>query len=197
MYLELCDIRNCKSWAKRMHSVIDHLGFTNVRFNFDASYDYFHVLKSRLRDQFVQEWRHNITSLSKLDLYCKYKENFEFETYLDVVKNDRLRKILSQFRLSSHSLEIEVGRYSNIERANRICKLCNQNTIESEYHFMLCCSQYTTIRNKYIGHISWPNIHTFKYLMMSKNTKRLLNVARFVNEAMDIRKNALENLIVL
>ena len=107
-----------------MHSIIDHLGFTYARFNFDASFDYFHVLKTRLRDQFVQEWRHNITSLSKLDVYCKYKETFEYETYLDV-KNNKLRKLLSQFRLSSHSLEIEIGRYHNTERAIRLCKLCH------------------------------------------------------------------------
>ena len=43
------------------------------------------------------------------------------------------------FRESAHSLEIEVGRYSNVPRENRLCKYCNLNVVESEYRFLLSC----------------------------------------------------------
>ena len=32
------------------------------------------------------------------------KQNFEFESYLSNIKNDTLRKTLTRFRISSHSL---------------------------------------------------------------------------------------------
>ena len=71
---------------------------------------------------------------------------------------------MSRFRLSSHNLEIETGRYNNIARENRICKFCNQNAIETEYHFLLCCSAYDQLRNKLCIRSSWPNIINLRHL---------------------------------
>jgi len=36
--------------------------------------------------------------------YSMLKQNFEFESYLSNIKNDTLRKTLTRFRISSHSL---------------------------------------------------------------------------------------------
>ena len=135
----------------------------------------------------------NISASPKLDSYCKYKTDFEYEAYLDKISNDKLRICLTQLRLSSHCLEIEVGRYTNVQRENRLCKLCNQNSIESEYHFVLCCSRYRDIRLKYIGRYSWPNVNKFIHLMTTNNRIRLVNLARYIKEAMLIRNNTLEN----
>ena len=52
-----------------------------------------------------------------------------------LIKNDQLRILLSRFRLTSHNLEIEIGRYNNISRDSRYCKMCTQNVTESEFHF--------------------------------------------------------------
>ena len=57
----------------------------------------------------------------------------------------KLRIKFSQFRLSAHKLAIETGRLENIDRANRICKLCNSMQIETEYHFL-----YAFVRNSMI-----------------------------------------------
>ena len=43
-----------------------------------------------------------------------------------------------KFRISSHNLEIEHGRYFNISADQRICKLCKL-TVEDEIHFLLEC----------------------------------------------------------
>ena len=196
MYLDLCNNVNVKCWAKRMNSIIDHLGFTNIRTNFDSGINCFRSLQTRLRDQFVQEWKASITSMSKLDQYCTYKTEFKFEPYLIYIFNEKLRKCLTQFRLSSHNLDIEVGRYNNTPRENRLCKLCSQNVVESEYHFLLCCSLYSSLRREYIGPCAWPNTRIFTTLMSTNYKKRLINLARYINEAMKSRKCALENLPV-
>ena len=128
----------------------------------------FYSLKTRLQDQFIQEWKHSITSMTELDQYCKYKTEFKFEPYLVNIVNDELRKCLTQFRLSSHNLLIEVGRYSNEPRANRLCKF-NQNVVESKYHFLLCCPMYRYLRQKLIGSCSWPNENKCIKIMSSKS----------------------------
>ena len=43
------------------------------------------------------------------------------ETYLETIHVNKFRVSLSKFRLSSHDLAIEKGRYDNINRENRHC----------------------------------------------------------------------------
>ena len=51
--------------------------------------------------------------------------------------------------LSYHNLAIERGRYENTPRDERICKNCNLNMVENEYHFLLVCPMYRDLRRKY------------------------------------------------
>jgi len=48
---------------------------------------------------------------------------------------------MSKFRLSNHRLNIELGRYNNVLKENRMCNICQQlnntNVIDCEYHAFL------------------------------------------------------------
>ena len=44
-------------------------------------------------------------------MYAQYKHDFEMEKYLDFITNKKYKIALTQFRLSSHDLAIECGRY--------------------------------------------------------------------------------------
>lgn len=81
-------------------------------------------IKQRLRDQYIQTWSANIANTSKLDYYVRYKDSFEREPYLNVLKSDIQRKYMTAFRTASHKLEIETGRYTNTPRNNRIYVNC-------------------------------------------------------------------------
>ena len=127
----------------------------------------------------------------------KFKTIFEYESYLDKLSSENLRKLLSCFRLGSHNLEIEAGRYNGVDRANRLCKLCSQNVVENEYHFLLCCTKYSNIRNKYLGHQSWPSLNKFNAFLTSDKKPVLYRLTKFLKEALDIRKNALNDIITI
>lgn len=129
-------------WAKRINLLLDHLGCRNYRTYFDVNVNYYPMLKQRLCDQYIQEWNACINNLPKLALYCRFKKTFELEKYIVSVYNYELRRHISCFRLSSHKLEIETGRYNSVTRENRICKGCTSNMIESEFHFLLYCTMY-------------------------------------------------------
>jgi len=59
-----------------------------------------------------------------------FKYDFNYEKYLDCISNTNVTRYFSQFRISSHYLEIELGRYDNIGRNKRTCELCNCNMVE-------------------------------------------------------------------
>jgi hypothetical protein len=192
MNIDSCNNVRGSSWAKRVNSIVDQLGLTDIRTSFDNSVNYLPLLKCRLRDQFMQDWKASIDTSPKLFYYFKIKGIFEYEAYLDKISNNTIRKHLTRFRLSSHNLEIELGRYHGIDRENRICKLCNLNTIESEFQFLLCCPKYSDFRKKYLGILSWPN--KFKIILTTKNKNKLLNLGKFLMDSYACRKNTLENM---
>ena len=71
--------------------------------------------------------------------------------YLDTVKVTKFRIALSKLKMSSHRLEIEVGRWARPYRTpldQQKCHACN--TLGDEFHFLLECRLYTEIRNKNI-----------------------------------------------
>jgi hypothetical protein len=91
-----------------------------------------------------------IAECNKLVLYSQIKVNIAREKYLNL-RDANIRKSVSELRLSSHKLPIEVGRYRNLPRQARLCTLCNM-AIGDEYHCLLECfdQNLTLIRNKYL-----------------------------------------------
>ena len=114
------------------------------------------------------------------------------QKYLDFIKEKKLKFALTQFRLSSHNWAIERGRFENIPRNERVCILCNSNHVENEFHFLLVCPLYRELRKHYIKPFFFcrlPTLNKFDALMSNTNRKPLLNVAKFIYYAMNLRQN--------
>ena len=75
-------------------------------------------------------------------MYARFKHEFGFEKYLDFTVERKFRIALSRFRISSHDLFIERGRYENQPRNERMCRFCSSQSVESEYYFLLVCPYY-------------------------------------------------------
>ena len=80
---------------------------------------------------------------------------------------------------------------NSIVRENRLCKLCNQNVIENEYHFMLCCSKYRNLRIKCHCNVSWSNKNIFNSFMTTLNKKKMYNIAKYIKDIFVLRNNIL------
>ena len=72
----------------------------------------------------------------KLRTYFSFKDHFETEQYLSVIKIFDKRRCLTKFRISSHKLKIETGRFTRplTPLEQRVCDHCLM-TIEDEFHF--------------------------------------------------------------
>ena len=77
--------------------------------------------------------------------------------------DDELRKVISRWRLSSHKLKIETGRYTVPKNllVNRTCKMCG--VIEDKQHAIYRCDAHRLIRDKFknqldFEHVNLPNL---------------------------------------
>ena len=86
-----------------------------------------------------------INVCEKLKFFREIHKSGERPPYIDICKLKSDRSLLYKFRLSAHSLAIEKGRYSNVERQNRFCLSCDTGEVENEYNFFSACPYYTCI----------------------------------------------------
>ena len=106
--------------------------------------------------------------------------------FLTTVTNPNLRKSLTMYRLSEHSLAIEKGRRRQtwLSREDR---LCPQNEVDTELHFLTSCPMYDHIRDTYFPQITQihkefenkPNFDKLPYLL-GEIPQCTIRAARFV-----------------
>ena len=97
----------------------------------------------------------------------------------------------SRLRCSSHNLMIESGRHNYTVSAKRICTLCNLYSIEDEFHFLMSCTAYTNLFNKFIAphiSVSLSSYENFVKLMQSEETICTKDVACYIYKAFILRK---------
>ena len=153
----------------------------------------FRIIKSRIYDIYKQECLNQIKDSSKGYLYQYVCNDFNLQSYLRKPINSNYIKELTKIRLAAHNLNIESGRYTNVDREERICTLCELNDIEDEFHFILKCPLYHELRNKYIKpyYQKKPSSMKLVQLLSTENTKDLANLGKFVSLAQKKRRETL------
>ena len=124
------------------------------------------IIESRIKDIYAQTLLGNIIQSPKGKLYQHLVDHFTLQSYLRKPINPLYKTYISRFRLSSHTLKIEQGRYTNDRRENRKCTLCNLNDIEDEFHFVLKCPFYSLLRNNYVKSYYYKKPSVFKMIQL-------------------------------
>lgn len=171
------------NWVLFIKDELCKLGLHDIwlmQSNLDCKNTYF-LIKQRIFDIAKQEIMSQIQCSSKCNVYKYLIDNFCIQTYLSKPIPSQYKKYLSKFRLSSHQLAIEVGRFKKVEKCNRFCFKC-RNTIEDEFHFILQCPLYSYYRTKYIKSYYWKKPSTYKLLQLLsvQNVKELCNLGKFL-----------------
>ena len=108
------------------------------------------------------------------------------ESYLCNIRAVALRRILTKFRVSDHTLEIERGRRENVLMEDRLCTLCKRNNklvLEDEYHFMIHCPVYEELRSKYLPSIVNNENRDFELFintMKTNDTEEQIRIAIYL-----------------
>ena len=161
----------------------------------------FPTIKTNVQNNFAE---HALKTINDMEIYPKLrtyklvKTNLQFEPYL-YITIPKYRSSLSRFRLSSHDLQIERGRYTRPKTPvdDRKCRFCQNNAIEDEIHFLLICNKYNNIRsdmlntvNNFVTGLSNLDSQTkFVTLLTNDQSEVLHAVGKYLWKAEQIRKH--------
>jgi hypothetical protein len=180
----------CKNWALEVRNILIEIGREYVwDDNSQITDDFISSAKQTLIDLHIAEWLVELQSSSKYISYVEYKTIFAHEPYLVNIKSYQHRRALSCLRLSSHKLEIEVGRYNPPKpRDRRHCRVCDTGDIEDEFHFILVCPKYVTLRRKLIPRYFWHRPNMGKFIDLMTRDDLNIKLARYIHESLAIRE---------
>jgi hypothetical protein len=111
----------------------------------------------------------------KLRTYKLFKTDFHLEPYLNINLSKSLYQSIARFRLSSHNLHIELGRHKRpyVIAEQRLCKRCDKNIVEDEFHCLMVCENWSIIRSE-LFKIASKHIDNFYVLHSNVQFLRIL-----------------------
>ena len=153
------------------------------------------LFKTRLSDNFTQDWHARLAQSSRARFYRAIKERYTFSLYLDVVLPKQHRMALTRLVASSHSLKCETGRWTRpvTPSDERRCFNCN-NKVEDEYHFLLECPVYEETRNRLIPRYYRirPSMFKLQLLFNTTSPRILKGLAKYVYLSFKIRQSRID-----
>lgn len=170
-------------WLNNIKSILDSCGLSyvwNAQYFVSNTWLY-HKVKVSVVDQFKQNWHSILLESPKAINYRLFKDNAERENYFKIL-DDKNIITFCRFRILSHKLPIETGRWKNVPRENRNCKLCNSGDIGDEFHYIFKCSKFNHDREKFLKpyYLNRPNILKFHDLMNTRNISMLNHLCKFI-----------------
>ena len=177
-------------WISFLNKILTSINYVN--WNYIEEHIAKHEVKmigKDIKDSYVQSWNESVqNSPSCQSLYKHIKFLFEPEFYLSKLP-DSLRIYISKFRTTNHRLPIQRGRYDGTLREERFCRLCDEQAVGDEFHFILQCKnpRLIELRSKYLApyYRFSPTIDKLKELFCNRGRK-LFKLARYLKEAIDL-----------
>ena len=138
-------------------------------------------IKTTLQNQFIQNWQHVLDTNSIYTIYRMVKPTFTQSPYIKILINNCSIPI-ARFITTNNNLPINVLRFVNIDRNERLCTKCNRRDIGDEFHFLFICPFFHEKRREVLAnkYTQRPNAITFETLLNESDKKTLLKLKHFI-----------------
>jgi len=161
------------NWASLLRNVLSSLGFNEAWLSQGVGNEsiFVNLVNQRLTDQIVQNWQSRLENSSRALLYSQIA-TFRFQPYLETFNCTKFCNAITRLRVSSHRLAIETGRWqrpASIPITERKCRTCG--ILEDEYHFVLECTLYKELREKFIPKYFWQRPNMYKFITLINSEK--------------------------
>ena len=169
-------------WLIFIKSALDMSGMTDIWLT-QGQFISTECLKSRMKcsvtDQFKQVWNDSVSTSNSCTYYKVFKTELKCENYLTTLA-PKYRKFFTKFRCRNSKLPVVTGAYTNMNREERVCTLCNSIEIGDEYHYIFYCSFFNDYRKDLISnYIVGPSYFTLN-MLFNANGDVLMNLCKFI-----------------
>ena len=135
-----------QGWVGQVKHILDYASMSEsdgleVRSNLD-------VLEARLKVLNRDKWWVEACSKPKLVTFIEIHDRSDIRGIVRHNLSRSNRSILTKFKCGVLPILVETGRYTDIPREKRTCKLCTKNVTETEEHFLLECEGLTDVRDE-------------------------------------------------
>ena len=173
-------VRQRHSWGSAIKDILSDAGMMYIWNNANtiSSGQIRKVITANLQHRYAKQWSENIFNPdAKLRTYHGFKKTYSVENYL-LCLNFSKRTLFTRLRLSSHRLEIELGRHSKpkTNKEDRKCKDCSLDCVGDEFHAIMICPKYSVDRSKvflaldsYTSFYTLTSIEQFNFIMSYNN----------------------------
>ena len=187
-----------QNWVTNVKTVLVGHGFGIVWLCQSVGYETHFVaeFKDRLICCYKQNWHSEMESDEKYRWFYSFKCIFQAEKYLMCITNKWLRGMYARFRLRACGLKSHKQWFSTEQQGDFTCPVCGQER-EDEIHFIFHCQAYTDLRKNYSmldSHTVQSGINYLRALLASKNETKIIALAKYITEAMKVRRNKVENI---
>ena len=151
---------------------------------------YYEALQDGIEIQQLQKMKLEIESSTGTQC-IRYKEIYDMSSidpiYYQFLREDK-RILITKWRLSSHNLNIEKGRYTSpiTPREERICKICT-TCIENEHHVLFDCPLYNIVRIRFRDFFQMNN--TVKKMLNPLDIQKARTLGEILIQIEEIRKS--------
>ena len=116
---------------------------------------------------------HNVT-------YSLFKLSHGKEMYTEILP-EHLKKALFQFRIGTYILPMNNRKQLDVNRSERICRICDEGVICDEIHFLFECPKLEDLRIKYmaLGDIMRPNVYNCVHMLQDNDLGTIYSLAKF------------------
>ena len=190
------------SWAKEVRTIMERCdlieNYEQNSTNGMNNSTFLELVKQRICLLAADKWSNDVQAMPKLRTYAKLKTEFGTVQLLNKQISGKQRSAISKMRSGTFPIYIETGRYRQIPAHLRLCKLCNYQEVEDEYHFMMNCTAYSRERQMLLETLGRKlNVETvqmtkdeiFKTLLCSPDV--ICDTASYILSAFSKRANLL------
>lgn len=175
------DTRSVYSWYTYIKNVVSEGTINVTKLSNCKTLKEVKLLKPEVKARFSNFYNRlfesrieNLTEHNKLFIYKHIKTNMCTREFYLNNSNIEYRQYITKFRISSHNLEVELGRYKKVPRNLRICNFCKLNETDDEYHFFFRCELNLNLRNEFLSELD-TDITEFQNLCENDKLKIILN----------------------
>ena len=185
LYKMHCNERHENMYISFVKKTLIEIGLPGIWYNqhnINMNKNWFkNYVKTTLQNQFIQNWQATLDNDSIYTIYRMVKTNFQQSPHIRILVSSCAIPII-RFITTNNELPVNVQRYEDIERRDRVCPKCDLIDIGDEYHYLFICPYFLNERNELIPKkfTRRPNVFTFQELMNCEDKKSLLKLKHFV-----------------